>query len=297
MVSMRIAIATSSAMPGGVDDADVASALLAQGAAAADSIAWDDAEGDWRAYDRVLVRSVWDYTRRREAFLAWADSVGPGRLRNEPALLRWNSDKRYLADLADAGVPVVETSYVGPGDPDPPLAGEVVVKPTVSAGARDTGRFRPASHREALALVDRLRRSGRTAMVQPYLAAVDERGETAVVTFGGAVSHVLRKRPVLAPDREAPLSDDALGAALAMYEPDLVGPGEASPDELAVTMGVLAELERRFGSAPTVARVDLLAGDDGAPVLLELEAIEPALYLEHAPGAAGRLARAVLGEG
>ena len=294
---MRIAIATSTAMRGGFDDADVARALLDGGADAADSVAWDDDGTDWRDYDRVLVRSVWDYTRRREEFLGWADSVGPERLRNPPALLRWNSDKRYLADLAATGMPVVDTSYVGPGDPDPPLSGEVVVKPTVSAGARDTGRFGPRTHAEALALVDRLRRSGRTAMIQPYLGAVDERGETAVVTFGGAVSHVLRKRAVLAPEQEAPVSDDPLGAALAMYEPDLVAPGEASHAELDLVARVLRELERRFGAAPLIARVDVLAGDDGTPVLLELEAIEPALYLAHAPGAVERLARAVLDEG
>ena len=283
-------------MPGGFDDADVARALLAEGADAADSIAWDDSAADWRAYDRVVVRSVWDYTGRRDEFLAWADSVGEKRLRNPPALLRWNSDKRYLADLAEAGVPVVDTSYVGPGDPEPRLNGEVVVKPTVSGGARDTGRFGPAAHREALALLDRLRRSGRTAMVQPYLSAVDQRGETAVVTFAGAVSHVLRKGAVLAPDEEAPLSDDRLGAALAMYDPHLVGPGQASPGELELTAQVVRFLERRFGAAPLIARVDVLTRDDDTPVLLELEAIEPALYLGHAPGAAGRLARAVLAE-
>ena len=92
------------------------------------------------------------------------------RFDNAPALVRWNSDKRYLADLAAAGLPVVETDLVEPGEPLPELDGEVVVKPSVSAGGRDTGRFGPAAHDLARELIEQIQASGRAAMVQPFRA-------------------------------------------------------------------------------------------------------------------------------
>jgi glutathione synthase/RimK-type ligase-like ATP-grasp enzyme len=101
---------------------------------------------------------------------------------------------------------------VEPRDPAPALDGEIVVKPTVSAGARDTGRFGPDTHGNALALLARLGTAGRTAMVQRYLPGVEAHGETAIVLFGGAPSHVLRKRAVLRPDEEAPVRNDGPGS-------------------------------------------------------------------------------------
>jgi hypothetical protein len=137
---MRVAIATFASLPPEfTDDERLADALAARGAAVA-RVPWDDPDADWPSFDAVVIRSTWDYARRRDEFVAWADSVG-SRLHNSPALIRWNTDKRYLGDLEAAGVPVVHTDYVAPGDPVPALAGEVVVKPTISAGAMDSGRF------------------------------------------------------------------------------------------------------------------------------------------------------------
>ena len=165
-------------MPDGfAADRELKTALEARGASG-EYVSWDDASADWDAFDAVIVRSTFDYSRRRDEFLAWADALD-GRLRNPPAVLRWNSDKRYLSDLASAGLSVVPTIFVSPGDGQPPLEGEVVVKPTVSAGARDTGRFAPGAHNTARALLVDITRSGRVAMVQPYLPAVDEHGALA----------------------------------------------------------------------------------------------------------------------
>jgi hypothetical protein len=189
---------------------------------------------------------------------------------------------------------VVHTTFVAPGDPEPSLAGEVVVKPTISAGARDTGRFGAEAHQAAAELLARLRADGRTAMVQPYLGAVDDRGETALVFFAGELSHVLRKRAVLRPDEEAPLRDDAIGSAEVMWRDDLVRAGEAGEDEITVAEGVLGSLLERFGHPPLYLRVDLLNDPGRGPVVLETEAVEPALYLSTAPGAAERLADAVV---
>lgn len=286
---MNVVIASFTGPTTGFDD-DVAllEALRARGVEAS-VVAWD-ADHDWEACDAVVIRSTWDYTARREEYLAWTERVG-NRLHNAPALVRWNSDKRYLADLGVAGFPVVGTVYVAPGDELPHLQGEVVVKPTVSAGGVDTGRFSPSTHDDARALVARIQASGRTAMVQPFEASVDSRGETAVVLLDGAVSHVLRKRAVLAPDEVAPVrSDGGLTAAEAMHDESLVGPGEATDAELDLATAIVADVTERFGYRPLYARVDLLSRADGSPVLLELEAVEPYLYLEHAPGGVDRLA-------
>lgn len=291
---MRVGIATCAALPEGhADEARLLVPELRGRGAEVDFCVWSDPGVDWGRFDSVVVRSVWDYTRRREEFLSWADSVG-SRLQNAPAVLRWNSDKRYMGGLAEAGIPVVPTEFVGPGESQPPLEGEVVVKPTVSAGARDTGRFGPATHADAVGLIDRICAAGRTAMVQPYLAAVDEAGETALVFFAGEESHALRKLAVLEPDREAELRDDEIGAAVAMWDEDLVRAGSASTAHRDLAARVLGFVTERFGAAPLYARVDMLPGDDGEPVLGELEVVEPHLYLGESPKAAARLAEAIL---
>jgi glutathione synthase/RimK-type ligase-like ATP-grasp enzyme len=283
---MRVAFATSLGIDRGRDDDHEAAALLG-----ADMQVWNDPSVDWATYDRVVIRSVWDYTSQLDAFLRWCEDVGPRRLRNRPDLVAFNADKRYLRALA---APTVPTLFVGPGDPAPALHGEVVVKPNVSAGARDTGRFTPADHDDAQVLVAHIQASGRTALIQPYLPLIDERGETAIVYLGGARSHVLRKRAVLREAGIAPLAPGAGAPAAAMLETDLVTAAQATVAELALAAEVHREISERFGT-PLYARIDLVPEPDGEPVLLELEVIEPCLYLEQAPGAAQRLADAVLG--
>jgi hypothetical protein len=290
---MRVAIATFASMPPEfTDDERLAAALEAIGAGV-DRVPWDSPDAEWDSYAAVVIRSTWDYAPRRNEFVAWADSVGP-RLHNSPPVIRWNSDKRYLADLADAGIRVVHTTYVAPGDGPSELAGEVVVKPTISAGGKDSGRFSERTHDQALELIGRIHSSGRTAMIQPYQASVDALGETAIVCLDGEPSHVLRKRAVLRPDEVAPVrEDDAVGAAEVMYHPELVVAGEATETEFAFARGVIEHVVERFDYLPLYCRVDMVAGEGGQPVLMELEAIEPNLYLDQAPGAADRVAAAI----
>lgn len=255
---------------------------------AAEYRAWDDGTVDWSSYDRVVIRSTWNYTAQVDAFVAWARSVGAERLRNHPELVAFNVDKRYLEQL-DARV--VPTLFVAPGDPPPALEGELVVKPSVSAGARDTGRFGPETHRVAAELIEQIQTSGRTALVQPYMRGVDERGEAALVFFNGRFSHSLRKRAVLAADEIAPATDGELGVAVAMLADDLVVAGPCSAAERAFAEQLIAEVSDRFAT-PLYARVDLVNDADG-PMLLELEAVEPNLYMELVPGAAERFAAAL----
>jgi hypothetical protein len=168
---------------------------------------------------------------------------------------------------------------------------EFVIKPTISVGSADTARWRRGSDdAAALAHLRGLGAAGRTAMIQPYLAGVDVAGESALLFLGGAFSHSVRKGPLLSAG-QAPIpltipvdADDEL------Y--DQISPREATATELAVAEQVLAAVPG--GADLLYARVDLLPGPDGSPVLLELELTEPSLFLYTAPGSADRLADAVL---
>lgn len=269
---MRVALAGC----GSVEDPDAPAlvAALARLGVSAEPLPWDSG-ADWAAYDLVVVRSTWDYVARRDEFLAWADAVP--RLANAASVLRWNTDKRYLAELAAAGVPVVPTEYVE-GDWEPP-AGTFVVKPTVSAGAEDTARYGPDDHQVARAHVERLRAAGRGVMVQPYLDSVETAQETSVLYVGGGYSHGARKGRVLS------------GTGALSPEAWDIGPRQPSPAERDVAEQVLAQVREPL----LYARVDLLAGPDG-PLLLELELTEPYLFLGEEPGAADRFAWAIRSE-
>ena len=281
---MKVAFATCAALPDGWSDDHPVAALVG-----AEYRVWDDEAVDWAAYDRVVLRSVWDYTDRVDEFLAWCAAVGQDRLRNAPSLVAFNADKRYLAEFSAPSVPTV---FVAPGDEIPALEGRVVVKPNVSAGGLNTGRFSTPRHGAAVELIKRICASGRVALVQPYLPTIEERGETAVVFIGGRLSHILNKRPVLRSSGIAPVVQDPLPVAAVMLEDELVTAGTADEPQLALARAVHDELCTRFG-VPLYARVDVIHGHDGAPALLELEAIEPCLYLATAPGSAERLARAI----
>jgi hypothetical protein len=233
-----------------------------------------DADVDWAAYDLVVVRSTWDYVSRLDEFLSWADAVP--RLANPASVLRWNTDKRYLAGLADAGVSVVPTTYVGAGDEFTPPAGDYVVKPTVSAAAMDTSRYGEKDSAAARAHVDRLLAAGREVMVQPYLASVETVQETSLLFLGGEYSHGAHKGRVLT----------GVGA-LSPNDWDL-GPRDPSAVERTLAEQVLAQVKEPL----LYARVDLLAGPDG-PLLLELELTEPFLFLTMSDGAADRFASAI----
>lgn len=270
----RVALATCSALPDLDEDGPLLLAALLTAGLDARPAVWDDTGQDWSSYDLVVVRSTWDYTLRRDEFLDWAAAVP--RLANPAEILAWNTDKRYLAGLAEAGVPVVPTAFVAPGEAFSVPSYEHVVKPTVSAGARDTARFAAGedSSAHAAALLD----AGRTVMVQPYQSAVDEAGETAVLSFLGVHSHAARKAAVLSADLDDP--DDVE-----------ITPREASAAELEVAQAALAAVPC---SGPLLyARVDLVPGPDGSPLLMELEVTEPSLFLGRSAGAAERLAAAV----
>jgi hypothetical protein len=199
----RIALATYDPGDGpGLDrDLPVLVRALREAGAQAVAVPWDDAAADWGAFDLAVIRSTWDYTWRAEEFAAWVERCGKlTRLANPPEVVRWNTDKRYLGDLAAAGVPTVPTRYVAPGEPAGlPGDHEYVVKPATGAGARYAARYPPGEHDAALRQLERMHAEGLTAMVQPYVRGIDARGERALQFFGGRFLHASRKGAVLAP--------------------------------------------------------------------------------------------------
>jgi hypothetical protein len=281
-VSERVALVSSERGLRVDPDLPLASGALRDAGYAVDLVRWDDPTVDWDTVDLAVVRSCWDYAWRLQEFLAWAATVP--RLRNAVELLRWNTDKTYLRDLEGAGLPVVPTLWDPVQAGELPDAGEWVVKPSVSAGSRDTARWSEPS--AALAHVAQLVLAGRTAMLQPYLASVDDVGETAMLFLGGRFSHAVRKGPLLARGEGVRQDRDSRG--------DLrrVDPTRAQRDVAESVFRAIGQLVPE-AAAPLYARIDLVHDDAGRPVVLELELTEPSLFLPQAPEAVASLVRAV----
>ncbi len=279
----RVLVATCAEVPQGDEDEQLGVRALGDAGLDVAPAVWDDPSVDWAAADLTIVRSTWDYAARREEFLGWARSIP--RLANPADVLAWNSDKTYLRQLVAAGLPVVPTTWYVPGEAPVVPGGEVVVKPTISAGARDTRRHDdPGSARaHAQALLD----AGRPVMVQPYLDAVDTAGETGLVWTGDRFSHAFRKGALLAAGAEA------TSGLFATEEITACKPSWAERVTAERVLDALASVAPVARDRLLYARVDLVPGPGGAPVLLELELTEPSLWFGTDPGAAARWADAV----
>ncbi|MEW5811700.1 MAG: hypothetical protein AB1925_19875 [Actinomycetota bacterium] len=263
----RIVLAGCPALPeGDGDDAGLVGALRARGLHARWR-SWDDpATLD---ADVVILRATWDYTERLTEFLAWTRRVP--RLLNGPDVVAWNTDKRYLADLAAAGVATVPSAFFAPEETVEIPDGEVVVKPAVGAGSVGAMRFRDADAARAHAA--ELHAAGQTVLVQPYDARVVH-GETALVFLRGEQSHAFTKGPMLpAPGR--PPAFDPSGT----YAEERLRPADPDFELWDLGHAALAAAAAHLGIAVSdllYARVDVLGGA-GAPALLELELVEPSL--------------------
>lgn len=252
------------------DDANLVAALRQRGLHAR-WLSWDDPETE--NADLVILRAAWDYTERRDEFLAWTTRVK--NLLNPPSVVAWNSDKHYLLDLAAVGIPTLPSYFFDPGEtfrlPADELEGELVVKPAIGAGSLDTMRFHDATAAKEHAAA--LHGSGRAVLVQPYDERV-ESGETALVFIGGEQSHAFTKGPILPPQGQLPQFDGSGTYAeedLTPANPDfeLWDVGYAALKAACVHLGIpTADL--------LYARVDLIGGPDD-PLLLELEMVEPSL--------------------
>ncbi|MEC7239903.1 MAG: hypothetical protein VXW32_01575 [Myxococcota bacterium] len=287
---MRIALASCSNLPGWeVDDAPFHASLEARGAVLSHP-SWDDPEVDWEDFDACLIRTTWDYMERREAYVAWAESVARKiPFFNPPKIIRWNTEKTYLKDLQERGIPIAPTLFLAAGSTvDLPESMQAqgwergFLKPTVGATARETLRFGLNELEQAQRHLDRmLAQEG--MMLQPYLSAVEEVGELSALYMGGCFSHAVQKVPQPGDYR---VQDD-FGA-------------RDFPVELTAQQRELSDRAVRAASefSPSgellYARVDWLTDDSGQLVLTELELVEPSLFFRHSATAAEQLAEALL---
>jgi glutathione synthase/RimK-type ligase-like ATP-grasp enzyme len=184
----------------------------------------------------------------------------------------------------------VPTDWFAPDEPvHLPGTGEYVIKPSVGAGSLGAGRFTAADESAARAHVRQLHAAGRTAMVSPYLNGVDSSGERALIYVGGRYSHAVTKAAMLAP---GVVHDITATTSHSLFIEERLSAAEPTAAERAVADAVVDEVARRFDGAMLYARVDLLPAGDG-PVVLELELVEPSLFLGYADGAASRFADAI----
>ena len=309
-MSLRVALATSTGAWEVDEDAPFLTSALAEEGIDAVPAVWDDPAVDWAGFDLVVLRSTWDYAGRLTQFLAWVERVDAvTTLANPAPTIRWNTDKHYLAELARRGIAVVPTTFVDAGadhvgpshtsvsevdatltsvlDDAAGVRRELVVKPTVGAGSKDTARYTEDQLGDAAAHVHRLLGAGRDVMVQPYLSSVDDHGETGMVLIDGRFSHAFRKGALLL---DGPADVDGLFAV------EQISATTPTDDELALATTVLsAATDVLDGVTPRYARVDVLQGADGTPVLLELELAEPSFFLWTSPAAATEVARAMRG--
>lgn len=248
------------------------------------TIPWNQPEVDWAQFEVVVIRSPWDYQHHVDEFLRrLAHIASVTRLENPLELVRWNLDKRYLQELERRGVPTVPTVWrdrLATGELERVWravnAEEIVVKPVVGAGATGAFRLAKSTWRERASEVERYY-AQRGLLAQPFLRHIPTEGELSLFYFNGELSHAIRKVPQAGDFRV----QEEHGGELT--------PIEASPELLTAGNRVLQALEE----APLYARVDVVRANHGNDFwLIELEVIEPALYLRLAESAPQSFARA-----
>jgi glutathione synthase/RimK-type ligase-like ATP-grasp enzyme len=279
---MRIALVTATNMPKPDSELDVLTEALEIKGLTPKILAWDAADEPWREYDLVLIKSPWDYFGRHEEFLNWVTTVSQQtRLHNAAEIIRWNVDKRYLLDLESAQVPIIPTVYVAAREKNLEKVlnnfgdGEIVIKPAVSIGANGALRVR-ASDQAALRHLSSLVQDG-NVLVQPFIESVLDEGEVSLLYFNGNYSHAVRKRARKGDYRV----QDHHGGSVEPHTPTGIEK-EVARSALNVAPKV-----------PLLARVDLVS-IAGLPHIIELELIEPAMFLESDADACSRLADAVI---
>jgi glutathione synthase/RimK-type ligase-like ATP-grasp enzyme len=239
---------------------------------------WDDPSVDWSHFDAVVIRSTWDYWSRRAEFLAWAKSIK--HLFNPYSVIEYSTDKHYLSDLEKHGLKIIPSHFCDRGKKPRFFDHDFVVKPCVGAGSRDADRYRADEHDRARRHVEALHAKGLDALLQPYVDSVDSDGERALIFIDGAFSHAMTKLAML---NVTQLDRNNL------YREEQIFADDAEPDAVALAEHIL---EVKGFSHLLYARVDLVRmGSEWA--IMELELVEPSLYLRDDDDAASKLATAV----
>ena len=290
-LAMQIALATCSNLPDWeVDDKPLHAAFEQRGVTLSQP-AWDDASIDWAAFDGVLVRTTWDYTERIAEYLAWAERVTEAGtpLLNPVKIIRWNTDKSYLRDLDDWGIPTIETAWLEAGS-EADIAAIMAerdwqrgfIKPAIGASAYHTMRFNmrdadqlDAAQQHATTLLE----NGHTLLLQPYQPTVEDFGEVSAIYIDNKYTHGVRKVPVPGDYR---VQDD-YGAHDEPY-------GQFTDAEFAMFDKLLSRVEHDM----LYARIDMLRDEAGTLRIIELELVEPSLFFRHGRHAADALADALI---
>jgi len=255
---------------------DVEAAALASSGAEVEPIAWTEAE-DLTGFDLVLPLVAWGYHLEYERWLDFLERAEAERipLINPPLLLRWNSDKAYLAELDDLAVPTLAVEACCDADLDEArrrFGSEwLVIKPPVSASATGTHRIGPNDD-----LPDDSR--DKPMIVQPLIEEIARTGEFSLMLFDGEFSHAVVKRPKRGDFRVQP----HLGGVTL--------PSAPPPGGIELAKQALAAAP----ATATYARVDMVPDDEGTLRIMELELIEPALFLDHAPDGGSAFTRSIL---
>lgn len=263
------------------DDQELHKALLRKDVPV-EIVVWDDPEVDWSAAPVTVIRSVFDYHLRSEEFLAWLDSVASRtKVLNHPDIIRWNTHKSYLREVEDAGFPFIPTEWLTQGEPVDLKEiqsrdgwSELIVKPTISASAHRTLKVTDDNLVEGQQHAEDLVRTG-DAMVQPYLYEFETIGETSVIWLGEVQTHSVRRPSGI----HTTLEEAHVGATLE--------PSEAEVD-------LATRVHDWLSPQPLYARIDIIETERFGLLVLELELIEPALYLRHSEKYADAFADAVL---
>ncbi|MCC6811158.1 MAG: hypothetical protein IT381_27255 [Deltaproteobacteria bacterium] len=274
-----VALATCKALPEPDPDRELLLHALQKAGLRAEWLAWDDPSAPFTDARLTVLRSTWNYIADRDAFLAWADALGY-RLANPPPIVRWNTHKRYLKELAEAGIPTVPTVLVpkGAGAALGDLMRKkqwfsAVAKPAIGAGSFHTKRV-SSSDADAAWFAQEL--AERDMLLQPYVPAVESSGERAIVYIEGAVTHAVRKSPRFSGNDER------------------TEPVPVADDERALAERAMSYVMRALpGGALLYGRCDLIRDESGALQVMELELTEPSLFFEHSPQALARFVEGV----
>ncbi len=265
-----LALITSSEMCDVDLDMDAVIAELQRLHISAAAVAWETPGVNWADFSLVLIRSPWNYHERLTEFLAWAQQVDQvTKLMNPLPLIRWNSHKSYLIELQKNGIPMIPTQFIEQGsrfNVDQLPEGELIAKPAIGIGSSGIIKGQKTDHKvqEKLHL---LTQQG-DVLVQPFSPNIQTEGETSLIFFGGEYSHAVQKVPTSGDFRVQAQH----GGTSVQVEP--------TPEQRRLAEKTIAQLQYPVAHA----RVDMIHWDN-QPVLMELEAIEPDLFLRESPTA------------
>ncbi|MDB4970252.1 MAG: hypothetical protein JWN44_5941 [Myxococcales bacterium] len=282
----RIAIVTCAEHPRLYGDEQAVITSLGDVGVEASAVVWSDGDVRWSDFDRVVLRSTWDYFERIDDFVRWLDLIEQQQIElyNPVRLVRWNLDKRYLAELEARGVPIIPTRFIAAGERMDVSSyvrslgwSEVILKPAISGAALRTYRRDGRDAASIQSAFDEIAATT-TVLIQPFAPEIEREGEWSLVFFGGAFSHAVVKTPKPGDFR---VQTQFGGTFRAVTPP---------PSLLDAARAIIAMLP----AAPVYVRIDGIVRDDRF-LLMEVEAIEPYLYMSGVPDALRRYIDAIGG--